>query len=792
MGFGRPANEVQATPTGGSPSLRFGSTAVRTEDEPLISGRGRFTDDLSAPGQCFAVFVRAQVAHAKIRGVDAVTALQMPGVIAVISAKDLAADGLGPIPPVASANGRDGQPMRIAAMPVLAGERVRYIGESIAVVIAETMYQAQDAAETVQVDLEPLPAFPDIATSMTAEGQPIWPGISDNIVLDWEDGDCAAVDAAFARAAHVTQVRLLDTRLAPSAMEPRAALATWNEATERYTLTAPTQGVAVVRRLLAEGVFKVPLQKIRVLTTDVGGGFGMKAQTYPEYAALLYAARRVARPVKWCATRLESFLSDTHGRDGILEGELALDKCGKILGFRARTFVGIGPYTTTFAAIFATANTKNCLSSVYTIPAIHIGVKMVLTNAAPLGPYRGAGRPEAIYMLERLLDDAARTLKIDRTELRRRNFIPSSAMPYKTPNGPVYDSGAFEQAFDKALALADWHGFAARRTAAKKRGKLRGIGIGCFLEVAGGILEESVDLRFEADGNITLRTGAQAMGQGHLSTFVPLVANKLGVLPSIVRLVQGDSDEVPAGTPSVASRSIMMAGSATVIACDEAIEKGRRAASDLLETDLTDIEFVDGNFRVVGTDRIIGLFEVAARLRGSGMPQKPVGGLDTAAKFTSPQMSFPNGCHICEVEIDPDTGGLTVVRYSAVDDVGNILHETIVEGQIHGGIAQGLGQVLGEHVIYDPDGQLLTASFMDYVMPRATDLPSLAVGHHSAPCTTNPLGVKGAGESGVAGSLPSGVSAVLDALACRGIRHLDLPMTSNRIWSALQDATLDR
>jgi carbon-monoxide dehydrogenase large subunit len=770
-------------------ALRFGSGGVRTEDEPLITGRGRFTDDITVPGQCFAAFVRAQAAHAEIRGIGVSAALQMPGVLAVITAKDLAADGLGPIPPAVSANGRDGKPMRVSAMPVLTGERVRYVGESVAVVVAETQHQAQDAAEAVTVDLDLLPAFPDVETAMAPNGSPIWPEIAGNIVLDWEDGDRAAVDAAFARAARIERVRLHDTRLAPSAMEPRAALASWDAAEERYTLTAPTQGVAVVRRLLAEGVFKVPPQKIRVLTGDVGGGFGMKAQTYPEYAALLYAARRVGRPVKWCATRLESFLGDTHGRDGILEGELALDADGKILGFRARTFVGLGAYTTTFSAIFATANTKNCLSSVYAIPAIHIGVKMVLTNAAPLGPYRGAGRPEAIYMLERMLDDAARTLKLDRAELRRRNLIPSSAMPYKTPVGPIYDSGEFEQALDKALALADWRGFPARRAEAERNGKLRGIGIGCFLEVAGGILEETVDLRFAADGKVALHTGAQAMGQGHLSTFVPLVANKLGVPPAMVRLVQGDSDAVPAGTPSVASRSIMMAGSATVLACDDAIEKGRRAAGHLLETDAADIEFADGSFRVAGTDRAIGILEVASRLRA--MPKPPAelgGGLDAVAKFTSPQMSFPNGCHVCEVEIDPETGKLAVVRYSAVDDVGNVLHQTIVEGQIHGGIAQGLGQVLGEHVVYGADGQLLTASFMDYVMPRAADLPALAIGHHSAPCTTNPLGVKGAGESGVAGSLPSGVSAVLDALASRGIRHLNLPMTPNRIWSALRDA----
>jgi carbon-monoxide dehydrogenase large subunit len=773
--------------TGGA-TLRFGNQhrSVRSEDEPLLVGRGRFTDDVAIPDQAYAAFVRATVAHAAIHSVDATLAIRMPGVIAVITGRDLAKEGIGSIPPVASFNGRGGKPMLQAAMPVLAAERVRYVGEAVALVIAKTAIQASDAAESVKVELDAMPAAADVERA-TADGAPqIWPGAPGNIALDWEDGDKAAVDAAFAGAAHVARVRLIDTRLAPSAMEPRAAIASFDAQSGRYTLVAPTQGVAIVRKVLAEGVFKIPADRIRVLTHDVGGGFGMKVQAYAEYAALMYAARRVGCPVKWCASRLESFLTDTHGRDGVLEGELALDASGKFLGLRVRTFVGIGAYTTTFAAIFSTTNTKNCLSSVYVIPAIHIGVKMVLTNAAPLGPYRGAGRPEAIYLIERLIDQAARAMNVDRAALRRRNLIPASAMPYKTPNGPIYDSGDFRPMLDKALALADWKGFAKRRRASQRNGKLRGIGIGCFLEVAGGILDETVDLRFEPDGKVALRTGAQAMGQGHLSTFVPLVARRLGIAPENVRLIEGDSDEVPAGTPSVASRSVMMVGSATAAACDEAIEKGRRGAAHLLEADAKDIEFADGIFRVVGTDRAIPILELAARLRGPGTPDHLAGGLDNVAKFVSPQMSFPNGCHICEVEVDPETGAVTVVAYSAVDDVGNVLHETIVEGQIHGGVAQGIGQVLGEQVIYAEDGQLLTASFMDYAMPRASTLPPLAVHHHSVPCTTNPLGAKGAGESGVAGSLPSAVNAILDALASRGVQHLDLPMTSQRVWSALQ------
>jgi carbon-monoxide dehydrogenase large subunit len=770
--------------------LRFGSgrEVLRSEDIPLVTGQGRFTDDLAVPGQAYAAFVRAAVAHADIATVETDEAARMPGVIAVITGRDLAAEGIGGIAPVAIFNNRDGRPMFTTRMPVLAVERVRFVGEPVALVVAETPAQALDAAEKVAVAYGHLPVVAGVAAAMAAGAPLVWPEAAGNIALDWEEGDAAAVEAAFVRAAHVERLQLFDTRLAVAAMEPRAAIASFDKDTGRYTLIAPTQGVAIVRKVLAEAVFKVPAESIRVLTHDVGGGFGMKTQAYPEYAALLCAARRIGRPVRWCATRLESFLTDTAARDGLLEGELALDADGRFLALRARTCVGIGAYATTYVAIITTRNTSNCLSSVYAIPAIHFANKMVLTNAAPLGPYRGAGRPEAIYLVERLIDAAARSMGIDRVELRRRNLIPPSAMPYKTAGAPTYDSGDFAAVLNKALADADWANFPARRAASEAAGRLRGIGICCFLEVAGGILEETVDLRFEADGRVALRTGVQAMGQGHLSTFVPLVAKRLGIDPKAVRLIQGDSDEVPAGTPSVASRSIMMAGSATALACDQAIDKGRRGAALLFQADPASIEFNDGTFRVAGTDRSMPLLELAQRLRSAEPPNELAGGLDTVAKFVSPQMSFPNGCHICEVEIDPDTGVVSVVGYTAVDDVGTMLNETIVRGQIHGGVAQGLGQVLGEQVVYGEDGQLLTGSFMDYAMPRADNFPPMSVHHHAVPCTTNPLGVKGAGESGVAGALPSGVSAVLDALASRGVTSLDLPMTAPRIWSALQQA----
>ncbi len=772
-----------------SEQLRFGATqGQRREDDALLKGKGRFTDDVNLDGQAYAAFVRAPVGHAAIRAVDTSAARAMPGVVGILTGADAAADGLGGLQPAASIPGRDGAPMVAPPMPILAVDRVRYIGEGIAIVVAETPLQALDAAEAVELDLDPLPAVSDVARALAPDAPAIWLDAPGNVALDWADGDAAAVDTAIADAAYVAQIQLHDTRLAPSAMEPRAAIGAWDAADGRYTLVACTQGVAVVRRLLADHVFQVPRTDIRVITHDVGGGFGMKVQAYADYGALLYAARKLGRPVKWTASRLESFLCDTHGRDGLLEGELALDGNGNFRALRVKTAVGMGAYISTFGAIFATMNTKNCLSSVYTIPAISIGVEMVFTNAVPLGPYRGAGRPEAIYLIERLIDEAARQSGIDRVELRRRNLIPAGAMPYATPNGPVYDSGEFETVMDKALALADWQGFADRRTASEAEGCLRGIGICCFLEVAGGILEESTDLRFEDDGTVALRLGAQAMGQGHLSTFPPLIAERLGVPIDAIKLIEGDSDEVPDGTPSVASRSVMMCGSSAVLACDEAIDKGRGIAGHIFEASTDDIEFSDGTFRVVGTDRTIGILEVAARARENDLPEALAGSLDVVNTFTTPQMSFPNGCHICEVEIDPDTGIVSVVGYAAVDDVGNILHETIVDGQIHGGIAQGVGQVIGEQVLYDDDGQMLTASFMDYPMPRADDLTALAVAHHSVPCTNNPLGAKGAGESGVAGSLPSAMNAVIDALASSGITRFDLPATPTRVWTALNQA----
>jgi carbon-monoxide dehydrogenase large subunit len=754
--------------------LRFGGGAGRREDAALLTGRGQFTDDVRLAGEAHAAFLRSPHGHAILRGVNKTRVRGMPGVLAVLTGEDVAAAGLGAIGPAVLLQGRG--PMFGPAMPVLACERVRYVGEAVALVIAETSAQAQDAAEVIDVAYEPLPAASTVDRASAPGAVPLFDEAPENVSLDWEFGDAQAVRTAFQRAAHVVRVRLLDTRVAPSALEPRAAIASWDSRSGRYTLITGTQGVFIVRKLLAEGVFKVPQEMIRVVTHDVGGGFGMKVQPYPEYAALLFAAKRLGRPVRWCASRLESFLADTHGRDGILEGEMALDAAGRILALRVATRVGIGAYASTYAAIIATNNTKNCLSSVYAVPALHAEVKMILTNASPLGPYRGAGRPEAIYLLERLMDKAAQQTGIDRVELRRRNLIPVSAMPYRAATGQVYDSGEFEAVLDKALNLADWIGFPRRRQESEARGLLRGIGLSCFLEVAGGSpLTETADLRFLADGSVTLRTGAQAIGQGQATTLPLLVAHFLEVDPARIRILQGDSDEIPAGLPTVASRSTVMVGGAVHRACAEVLRKGKTLAAHRLEAASEDIEYSAGVFRVKGTDRGIRLEEIAAD-----------GALDSMGTFAAPEMAFPNGCHVCEVEVDPETGVVKVVRYAAVDDVGNIVHQSIVEGQIHGGVAQGLGQVLGEQLLYSDEGQLLTASFMDYPMPRADDLPAMQLGHHVAPCATNPAGVKGAGESGIAGSIPAAVNAVLDALATRGVAHLDLPFTPQRVWAALQ------
>lgn len=772
-------------------SLRFGSGRPGDHDElaALVQGQGSYTSDIEVTGQLHACFVRSVHAHARIRGIDISRAQALPGVQAVFTGGDMQNAGLGVIPPIAVFNGRDGKPMIQAGIPPLAFGTVRHVGEAVAVVIGSSPLVAMDGAELVEIDYEPLPVASNVERALSAGAAQVCPASPDNVALDWEDGDRLTSEDAFASAFHIESVELDDPPLAACALEPRSAIAQWDPVLDRYTLIAGTQGVMVVRKLLAEGVFKIALDKLRVITPDVGGGFGAKVQTYPEYATILFAAKALDRPIKWTASRLESFLTDTHGRHSKLKAQMAFDQNGLILGIRADVVVGIGAYTSTYIAIVGTNNIKNCLSSVYRIPSIRMRSRLVFTNTSPLGPYRGAGRPEAIYMVERLLDRASEQFGIAREEIRRRNLIPASAMPYSAANGQVYDSGEFEVILDKALALADWKGFAARRAQSDRRNMLRGIGIGCFLEVAGGILDEPAKLQFSEDGTVSLHIGAQALGQGHLATFPRLVADRLGIDVGRVRLVAGDSDQTPGIVATVASRSTMMSGSAAALACDEAIRRGKAIAAHLLEAHIHDISFADGQFRIVGTDCALPILEITSRLRNlRGIPEDIPTELSNVAKFTSPTMSFPNGCHICEVEIDPETGVIRMMQYTAVDDVGVILNSAIVEGQIKGGVAQGLGQVLGERLCYSEEGQLQNASFMDYPMPRADNAAPMIIDHHVVPCRNNPLGVKGTGESGVIGALPSASNAILHALGTRGVKAMDLPFTPERVLAALDRA----
>ena len=773
--------------------LRFSSAKRGDHDEidDFVQGNGLYTSDIDIRDQLHASFVRSPYPAALIKKIDTQVALSFPGVALILTGEDLANAGIGKIMPLAIFNGADGQPMMQAGIPVLAFPQVRYVGEAIALVVASDAATAQLAAEHLDISWEVQAPVIDPLQAIQTSSPSLYSHCPNNIALDWEDGDKSISETAFSKAHHIESVELADPPMTACSIEPKAAIASWDSSSKRFTLIASTQGVMLVRKILAEHVFKITPENLRVITPHVGGGFGVKVQTYAEYAAILFASRELNKPVKWTASRLECFLTDTHSRNSTLRARMAFDDQGRILGLQADVIVGVGAYTSTYVGIVATNNLKNCLSSVYQIPSIQMRSRLVFTNMMPHGPYRGAGRPEAIYMIERLLDKAAVTLNIDRVELRRKNLIPAAAMPYAAPNGQVYDSGEFEAVMDKAIALSEWNDFEARRINSKQQGKLRGIGMCCFLEVAGGILEEPADLRFSEDGIVSIHIGAQDIGQGHLSTDPALIAGRLGIDIGKIRLVAGDSDQTPGLVATVASRSTMMSGSASALACDEAIRRGKLIASHLLEAAEFDVEFKDGLFKVKGTDKHIALLDLPARLinwkdRPSELPES----LNNIAKFVSPTMSFPNGCHVCEVEIDPETGVVSIVKHTAVDDVGVILNPKIVEGQVLGGVAQGLGQVLGEHLQYDSQGQLINASFMDYPIPRADTLPPITLGHHEVPCLNNPLGVKGAGESGVAGAMPSAINAILHALSYRGVTAMDMPFTSNRVWSALSEANI--
>jgi aerobic carbon-monoxide dehydrogenase large subunit len=751
----------------------------RVEDAALLRGAGRFAADAPLPRQAIAWFVRSPHAFARIGTVARQAAAAMPGVLAVFTAEDMTAASIGTVSRPAPQTGRDGAPVHAPFRPALAGDCVRHVGEAVAMVVAETREAAQDAAELVEVAYQPLTPVVELRDAIAPGAPEIHREALGNIALDWAFGETSspALEEAFRSAKHVARLSLVNQRIAVASLEPRGATAAYDSRTDGYTLRCGSQGVTLLRDQLA-GILGHAQDRIRVVTEDVGGGFGMKSPVYPEYVALLVAAKRLGRAVHWMSTRSEAFLTDQAARDTITDGALALDGNGRFLALKVDVLASMGAYVTPVGAFIATSNFARCLSSVYRIPCIGAGIRCVFTNSVPTGPYRGAGRPEANYAIERLIDEAAQLTGIDRIELRRRNLIQASEIPYKAPIGVTYDSGDFPAIFEEALERADVPGFAARRTRAAAAGKRRGLGISCFLEHAGGPPIESAAVLFPGGGTVALNLAAGPSGQGHATIFGRLVAERLGLAERQVIARFGDTELGVQGSGTIASRGTMTAGTASLRAVETVIEKGRRLAARLLEAAEADIDYTGGAFRIAGTDRSLSLFEVAEKAAAAGEP------LDSKARAEVPQ-SFPNGCHICEVEIDPETGALAIIGYIAVDDCGIALDPVLVEGQIQGGIAQGIGQALFEDAVHDSStGQLLAGSFMDYAMPRADTVPDVKGALHPVPCRTNPLGVKGTGEAGTTASLAAVMNAIADAIPGASI---DMPATAEKLWRACRD-----
>ena len=761
-------------------------TLGRVEDEPLLRGRGRFIDDVPLPGQVYGCFVRSTHAHAKIRGIDITSAQAADGVLAVLTAADMNRVGVGQItrhPPIA---GRNGAVLIEPPRPALAGDRVMHVGEPVALVVATSTALAQDAAERVNVTYEELTSAIDAREAVAPNAPQLWPQAPGNLAIDWQapaspDGaNEKEVARIIAAAPHVARVSQLNQRIAAVTMEPRGGTASYDAATDSYTMRVCSQSAIVLRNALAAAMGIEP-NRLRVITEDVGGAFGMKSPVYPEYPALLVATKTLRRPVHWMANRAESFLTDNQARDMFADGELALDDRGKFLALRLSCVVNLGAYVGFVGVHLATNNFARCFPAMYEIPAIDVRVRCAFTNTVPTAPYRGAGRPEANYLLERLVEEAARITGIAPNKIRKRNLIPPSAIPYRTAVGATYDSGNFPAVFDKAFALAAHADFPKRRREAGKRGRLRGIGISCFLEHAGGMPTEGAGLAFPGDGIVELLVGSQSTGQAHASVFPRVAAQQLDIPVDRVVLRQGDSGLGVMSASTVASRSAVTVGTAIVRAAEAVIRKGRKLAADALEAAEADMIYDGGVFAVTGTDRRIGLFDLAKHAKVCKQRGEIAEDLDTKLTVDTPQ-TFPNGCHIAEVEIDPETGATALVSYTAVDDCGNVLDHMVVEGQVHGAIVQGLGQVLLEHLVYDRVGQLVTGSFMDYAMPRAADVPPLTAAECSVPATTNPLGVKGVGEAGTTGALAAIMNAIADAVP--GAAHLDMPATPEKIWAA--------
>jgi aerobic carbon-monoxide dehydrogenase large subunit len=764
----------------------IGQPVARSEDPVLLRGEGHYADDVSLPDQAYAVMVRSGYAHGVIRGVDTAAARSMPGVLGVYTAADLEAAGIGPLPPRQVMNNRDGTPMLSPVRHALATDKVRHVGETIAAVVAETVAEAKDAAEAVEVEIEPLPAVTTPGAAAALGAPLLYDDVPGNVGLDFHFGDSDKIATAFAAAAHVTRLHLRNNRIVVNPIEPRAAVAQYDSERHHWTLHVGCQGVFGFRNYIA-GVLGIERDQLRVLTDRVGGSFGMKQPTYAEYYCILHAARALGRPVKWTDDRSGSFVSDSHGRDAEMTAELALDRDGNFLAVRLNGFGNLG--ATYGAPGPSTRNAVRNTLGVYKTPLIEVSTKCAFTNTTPVGAYRGAGRPEANYYMERLVETAAAEMGIDRVELRRRNHIPRAAMPYKAPNGTTYDSGDFTNLLDKALALADWDGFAARQAESRARGRLRGRGISDYLELTGPPGREMGGIRFEPDGTVTIITGTLDYGQGHASPFAQVLSSRLGIPFRKIRLLQGDSDALIAGGGTGGSKSMMTSGAAIVEAGNKVVEKGQEIAAHVLEAAAADIEFRAGRFTIAGTDRSVGLMELAEKLHaGLELPAGLPRSLDVENISDGPPSTFPNGCHIAEVEVDPETGIVEVVRYTFVNDFGTVINPLTVNGQAHGGIVQGIGQALREHVVYDAEGQLLTGSYMDYALPCAGDAPLFVHAFHPVPAKTNVLGAKGCGEAGCAGALPSVMNALVDALSEYGIRHIDMPATPERVWRAIKKA----
>ena len=782
----------------------IGARAARKEDRRFLTGNGRYVDDIDRPGQLHAVLARSPHAHARLGAIDASAARAAPGVAAVFTAADLAADNVGGLPCGWLIKNKDGSDMVEPPHPVLATGKVRHVGDPVAMVLAETRAQARDAAEKLEIEYEELDAVTDTAGAFETGRPAVHDAAANNTCYDWEFGDKAAVEQAFAGAAKIVPLEFVNQRLVANAIEPRAAIGEYDAHDDRYTLYTTSQNPHVIRLLMCTAVLGLPETKVRVVSPDVGGGFGSKIYHYAEEALVTWAARKAGRPVKWTSDRAEAFLSDAQGRDHVTRAELALGAGAEFLGLKISTVANLGAYLSTFSTAIPTYFYAPLLAGVYKTPAIYCEVRGVFTNTVPVDAYRGAGRPEACYLIERIVDVAARETGLDPAEIRRRNFIPRSAQPYQTPVAMVYDDGDYAKNMEDCLVEADAAGFAERRREAKARGKLRGLGVSSYIEacgaapsaVAGALgaragLYEMATLRVNPSGSVSIITGTHAHGQGHETTFAQLASERLGIDFDSIEVVHGDTDKIPFGMGTYGSRSLPVGGTALARAMDKVVEKGRKIAAHILEASAEDIEFADGAFSVAGTDRKLAFAEVAgAAYVPHNYPLEELEpGLEETAYFDPPNFTFPSGCYACEVEIDPDTGVVSVERFTAVDDFGVLINPNIVEGQVHGGLVQGIGQALYEGARYDPEsGQPITGSYMDYCMPKADCAPSFAVHTNETRSPTNPLGVRGCGEAGAIGAPPAVVNAICDALNELGVRHIDMPATPEKVWRAIRGA----